>query len=128
MCVGPCPRVEFYVNGNPINLDDPNGHDPWAIDSDPNCTGKCAQNPGIAEEDPVNQAAVQGMSKGYTGKPHARHVGAVAPFAAAWRAADFGMAQFLSYVPATSWSTASLWDFNYDQLVGYHDPDRAPHR
>lgn len=24
--VGPCPRAEFYVNGNPLNFDDPNGH------------------------------------------------------------------------------------------------------
>jgi hypothetical protein len=30
--VGPRPRAEFYVNGNPLNLDDPNGHRPICDD------------------------------------------------------------------------------------------------
>jgi hypothetical protein len=32
-----CPRAEFYVNGNPLNLNDPNGHRP-ACDGGSDCT------------------------------------------------------------------------------------------
>lgn len=40
-----------YVNGDPLNFNDPSGHDPWGIDSDP----RCYCSPGQAEADPVNQ-------------------------------------------------------------------------